>query len=113
LVIYPDNVILRGVTTKDLPEVIEYLKGGPLPVRLVLSEGSPEEIERKSFYSSIWADSGVLPVVQFLERATAVGFDEAWVAEQLRRGFLAKKPTESGEVFQITKKARDRYSLSA
>ena len=112
MVIYPDNVILRGVTTKDLPDVIEYLKGGPVPERLVLSETAPEEVQRRAFYASIWAESGALPAPEFAERAAEAGFDDAWVAEQLRRGFIAKKPSEPGEVIQITKKARDRYSLS-
>src|SRR5215217_5824219 len=113
MVVYPDNVVLGGVTTKDLPDVIEYLRGGAVPQRLVISDNSPDEIRRRTFYSSIWAESGRLPVTEFTERAAEAGFDDAWVAEQLRRGFIAKKPSESGEVIQITKKAKDRYSLAS
>jgi (2Fe-2S) ferredoxin len=111
MVIYPDNVIYRGVTTKDLPEIIEYLKGGPVIERLVLSASSPEEEQRRAFYASVAAEAAGSPVESFQIRAMEFGFDEAWIAEQLRRGFIARKPSENGEVILLTKKARDRYSL--
>jgi (2Fe-2S) ferredoxin len=111
MVIYPDNVIYRGVTTKDLPEIIEYLKGGPVVERLVLSASSPEEEQRRAFYASVAAEAAGSPVESFHIRAMEFGFDEAWIAEQLRRGFIARKPSENGEVILLTKKARDRYSL--
>jgi hypothetical protein len=41
------------------------------------------------------------------------GLGEAWIGEQLRRGFMARKPhPESGEDrILVTKKAKTRYSL--
>jgi (2Fe-2S) ferredoxin len=111
MVIYPDNIIYRGVTTKDLPEIIAYLTGGPIVERLVVGPNSPEEQQRRDFYVSIWNAGGGLPAGEFEQRADASSLDAAWVAEQLRRGFIARKPSDSGDVIQVTKKARDRYRL--
>jgi (2Fe-2S) ferredoxin len=111
MVIYPDNIIYRGVTTKDLPEIVEFLKGGPVVERLLIGPAAPEEAQRRSFYETVSNVAGGVPTDEFTARAIAFGFDDGWVAEQLRRGFLAKKPSENGEVIQVTKKARDRYSI--
>jgi (2Fe-2S) ferredoxin len=111
MVIYPDNIIYRGVTTKDLPEIIEFLKGGPVVERLLVGPHAPEEQQRRAFYVTVAGDAPGTPTDAFSARAIEHGFDEAWIAEQLRRGFLARKPSESGDVIQVTKKARDRYSL--
>src|SRR3954451_8691564 len=43
IAVYPDNVILSGVTVKDVPEVIAYLAGGPAPERLILNSETPAE----------------------------------------------------------------------
>ncbi len=112
LVIYPDNVILRGVTVKDIPEIVEYLKGGPLVERLILNRASPEESGRRTAYAEAWGEGGTLLADAFVAIASRHGFDEAWIAEQQRRGFIARKPGESGETITVTKKARDRYSLA-
>jgi (2Fe-2S) ferredoxin len=112
MVVYPDNIIYRGVTTKDLPEIIEHLRGGPAIERLVLSPNSPEESARRAFYISVWSGSGGLAAEEFSARAAAAGFNEAWITEQQRRGFIARKPGDSGDVISVTKKARDRYSLA-
>lgn len=111
MVIYPDNIIYRGVTTKDLPEIVEFLKGGPVVERLLISPTAPEEDQRRTFYVTVAGEAGAIPSNDFIVKALEFGFDEGWVAEQLRRGFLAKKPSENGEVIQVTKKSRDRYSL--
>jgi (2Fe-2S) ferredoxin len=113
MVIYPDNLIFRGVTTKDLPEIIEFLKGGPVVERLLLGPSIPEEMQRRAFYSTVVDESGGVPVERFASRAVDFGFDEAWIAEQIRRGYIARKPSENGDVIQVTKKARDRYSLAS
>jgi (2Fe-2S) ferredoxin len=111
LVIYPDNVILRGVTTKDLPEIIEYLKGGPVPELLVVGPDAPEELARKSMYTDAVTKGAAIPIEEFTALANNHGFDERWIAEQQRRGFIAKKPGERGETITVTKKTRDRYSV--
>jgi (2Fe-2S) ferredoxin len=113
MVIYPDNLFLHGVTTRDLPEIIEFLKGGPVVERLLLGPSAPDEQQRRAFYATVVDETGGVPIETFTSRAIEFGFDEAWIAEQLRRGFIAKKPSESGDVIQVTKKARDRYSLTS
>lgn len=111
MVVYPDNVILRGVTVKDLPEIVEYLRGGPVPERLITGPHSPEEQSRKSFFAEVASAGGALPAEAFDELATRHRFGEGWVSEQQRRGFLARKAGEHGDVVSLTKKTKDRYSL--
>ena len=112
MVIYPDNVIYRGVTVKDLPEIVEYLKGGPVVERLVLNASSPDERARRGFYERLRAADGGMEPGETEALAVECGFDAAFVAEQLRRGFMAKKPDAEGiEHCTATKKALDRYRL--
>lgn len=112
MVVYPDNIIYRGVTTKDLPEIIEHLKGGPVVERLVVGPGSVEESKRRGFYTAAWRHEGGMPADAFASLAATLGFDDAWIGEQQRRGFLARKPSDTGDVVSVTKKARDRYKLA-
>ena len=113
LVVYPDNIIYSGVTVKDIPDILEHLQGGPPVERLLLSAKAPAEVTRKKFYvDAIALPQGLEPDAAD-ELAVSFGLDAAWIAEQLRRGFLAKKPhPETGaDTILVTKKARDRYGL--
>jgi (2Fe-2S) ferredoxin len=113
VIIYPDNIIYRGVTVKDLPEIVEYLKGGPVVERLLVSATTPEEVARKAFYSDLVAADAPLQKDLVDTTAETHHYDEAWINEQMRRGFLARKVDKEsgGESIQVTKKARVRYSL--
>jgi (2Fe-2S) ferredoxin len=115
IVVYPDNIIYKNVTVKDLPEIVEYLKGGPVVERLLVSATTPDELARKAFYADLVAIETPLTQVQVDTTAANHEFDASWIGEQMRRGFLAKKVNreqESGaEFFQVTKKARVRYGL--
>jgi len=113
IVVYPDNVIYNGVTVKDIPDIMTHLEGGPVVERLVLSSTSSAELARKGYYIDALPHDGGLPPDDANALAVQHGFDDQWIAEQLRRGFLARKPDgESGEDrIQVTKKAKDRYSL--
>ena len=113
MVIYPDNVIYHGVTVKDLPEIVEYLKGGPVIERLVLNAGTPAEQARRDLYAAAVAEDATQPATAFEELAAAHGHDAAWIAEQQRRGFIARKPGQDGspETITVTKKARTRYRV--
>jgi len=113
IVVYPDNVIYNGVTVKDIPEIMTHLEGGPVVERLVLSATSSAELGRKGYYAEALTHDGGLPPEDAGTLAGKHGFDEGWIAEQLRRGFMARKPdAESGEDrIKVTKKAKDRYSL--
>lgn len=113
LVIYPDNIIYSGVTTKDIPDIIKHLTGGPVVERLVLSPEAPEEKRRRDFYAAAVTPDPISPAQEFEKLATKHGFDAAWIAEQQRRGFIARKPGEepSGETITVTKKSRNRYGV--
>jgi (2Fe-2S) ferredoxin len=113
IVVYPDNIIYRGVTVKDIPEIVEYLKGGAVVERLLLGPQTPEEQTRREFYRQAIESGKKLPVAEFERLAAEFGFDAAWIAEQLRRGFIARKPAtaDEGEAIDVTKKARTRYGV--
>jgi (2Fe-2S) ferredoxin len=115
VVIYPDNVILSGVTAKDVPALIAYLRGEGDPPGDVTSFDSPAELHRRDFYRQAMGCGEFCPVPRFEEIASEADFDPGWIDEQARRGFIARKPnpdtTEPSIV--ITKKAADRYRLTA
>ena len=113
VVIYPDNIIYRGVTVKDIPEVIEYLKGGPVIERLLLTPGSGQELMRRGFYEGAVVSGDTVSPNRVAELARDHGFDDTWIAGQISRGFMARKPApETGEdTLTVTKKARDRYGI--
>src|SRR5687768_9780243 len=98
MVVYPDNVIYNGVTTKDIPDILGHLRGGPVVERLVLSRDSPAERQRHNFYVEAIAPADGHAPDEANDLAVRHGLDEAWIGEQLRRGFMARKPhPESGE----------------
>lgn len=113
MVIYPDNIIYRGVTVKDIPEVVEFLKGGPVIERLLLAENSDEERARRAFYLAATANDEGMSPDDGTALAGAHGFDDAWIAGQISRGFMSKKPREESgqDVLAVTKKARVRYGI--
>ncbi len=111
IVVYPQGWIYRNVQVGDLPEVIESLRHGQHPVeRLVLRPDSEDERRRRALYHAAVAQEP-LAVTAFAALAERYGFDEAWVAEQARRGFIARKPGDDGDRITVTSKARHRYSL--
>jgi len=113
IAIYPDNVIYRGVRLADIPDIVDYLRGGPVVERLVLNRNTLEEEARRQFYLAAVATGTSSPVADVMALVDAHGFDDAWVTEQTRRGFMARKPGDgdTGEILQVTKKARARYSV--
>lgn len=113
VVIYPDNIIYRGVTVKDIPEVIEYLKGGPVIERLLLGPMTPAEGARRAFYLEAVAGGEAISPERGAELAAGQGFDDTWIAGQISRGFMARKPAEDtgDDALIVTKKARVRYGI--
>ena len=113
VVIYPDNVILSGVTAKDVPALVRYLRGEGDPPGEITGFDSPPELARRDFYAAALACGNFCPADRLAELALAHGFDSAWIDEQARRGFIARKPDpETGEpAIVVTKKAVDRYRL--
>lgn len=113
VVIYPDNVILSGVTAKDVPVLVRYLRGEGDPPGEVTGPDSPAELARRAFYRSALECGDLCPADRMETIANEAGFDTKWLDEQARRGFMARKPDPaSGEPsFVVTKKALDRYRL--
>jgi (2Fe-2S) ferredoxin len=113
MVVYPDNVIYNGVTVKDLPEIVEHLKGGPVVERLVLAADSEAELQRRGYYAEAVAIEGGQAPETAVALATSHGLPTDWIDEQLRRGFMARKPDPETqeERILVTKKARVRYSV--
>ncbi len=78
--------------------------------RLVLVPGEGDEERRRQLYVEAAALDPV-PAAQFQTIVERRGFDEAWVAEQARRGFIARKEADGQPVIAVTSKARNRYGL--
>ena len=114
LIVYPDNIILSGVTVKDVPRLITYLRGEGDPPGEITGFDAPAEVTRRDFYRAALRCGEFCPATRFLELAVEHGFDSGWIDEQARRGFIARKPApESGDPsIVITKKAADRYRLA-
>ncbi|CAN5760236.1 hypothetical protein BH23CHL5_BH23CHL5_12450 [soil metagenome] len=113
LVIYPDNVVLSGVTAKDVQRLIKFLQGEGDMDEFVTSRTSAAETARRDCYREVLASNPPLSELQFSAIAANNSFDQGWIDEQIRRGFVARKPDpESGEpAFTVTSKALHRYDL--
>ena len=113
VVVYPDGVIYSGVTVKDIPDIVAHLTGGPVVDRLRLDRATPAEAARRAFYLAAVTPEPIRPADEFAALARAHGFDDAWIVEQQRRGFLARKPAtdDAPETVTVTKKARGRYDV--
>lgn len=112
IVVYPDNIIYSGVTVKDVPELVTSFQSGDVIERLVLSPEAPAESARASFYAAAVDPQPTKPVDEFTALAADHGFGDDWIAEQTRRGFIARKPSvEGGDTITVTKKARTRYGV--
>ena len=111
IAVYPDNVILSGVTLADVKRVADYLDGGPIPKDLVIDSTSTAEVQRRRLYAEA-VERAPLTGDEFASIASDHGLDQRWVSEQQRRGFIARKPDSDGiEVVSVTNKARNRYGL--
>jgi (2Fe-2S) ferredoxin len=114
VVVYPDNVILSGVTAKDVPALVAYLRGEGDPPGEITSFDAPAETHRREFYRRAMGCGEFCPAATFAEIAAESGFDAGWIDEQARRGFIARKPdpATAEPSIVITKKVADRYRLA-
>jgi (2Fe-2S) ferredoxin len=111
IVVYPEGTIYRNVQMKDIPKIIRSLQEGGEPVEsLVLTPDSEDEVQRRRFYEEATVEDAIL-VEEFMTLVEKYEFDEAWVDEQARRGFIARKERDGEPVFTVTSKARDRYGI--
>ncbi|MCC6675168.1 MAG: (2Fe-2S) ferredoxin domain-containing protein [Thermomicrobiales bacterium] len=113
VVIYPDNVILSGVTAKDVPALVRYLRGEGDPPGEITGAKTPAELARRAFYRAMVTRGAFCALDQVDDIAAANGFDSQWIDEQVRRGFMARKPDPTTEApsLVVTKKTLDRYRL--
>jgi (2Fe-2S) ferredoxin len=111
IVVLPDNIIYRNVQMKDVPKIIRSLQDGGEPVEsLILTPDSEDEVNRrKLFERATRADA--IPVEEFTAIVEEHGLDQAWIDEQARRGFIARKEREGQPVITVTSKARGRYGI--
>jgi (2Fe-2S) ferredoxin len=113
MVVYPDNIIYGGVTAQDIPDIVDFLAGGPIVERLHLQPGKRFEGKRRDFYAEI-VDNAIESEEGVAEVAARHDIDEIMLAEQFRRGFMARKPIEGqpdATRVHPTKKALTRYGL--
>lgn len=111
ILVYPDRLIYHGVQVKDIPDIVESLREGGQPVeRLILHPHAGQEQVRREIYAAA-TQSDTVPAGDFLALAQERGFDERWVAEQARRGFIARKEIDGQPVITVTTKARHRYGV--
>lgn len=113
IVVYPDGTIYSGVTKADVPEIVSALAAGTTVERLVLNAETPAEQSRHDFYAAAVDPEPSKTAEDFCALATNHGFDDAWIAEQQRRGFIARRPAtdEVPESIIVTSKARNRYGV--
>lgn len=114
IVVYPDNIVFSNVEENDVPDIVTFLTGGDVPERLLLNPDTPAEMTRREFYRSLREAGNKANLGEVNTLAESQGLDHAWIEEQLRRGFMSKKPDETSgdEVFAMTSKALYRYHLA-
>jgi (2Fe-2S) ferredoxin len=113
VVIYPDNVILSGVQARDVKRLADYLAGDGEMDDFITSPASRAERQRRDFYAAAIASNRALTEQEFTGLAAEHDYDQSWIDEQARRGFIARKPApDTGEtVVTVTTKTRNRYSV--
>lgn len=113
MVIYPDNIVYSGVKESDIPDIIAFLQGGPVVERLVLNATTPAEQQRHAFYAAMQDRGNSLSEADTTALVAEHDLGDNWIAEQLRRGFMAKKPDkDTGEArYSMTTMTAKRYRL--
>lgn len=112
IVVYPEQIIYSHVQVSDLKEIIAHLEGGEPVERLMLTPETPEEADRERFFRTAVAASETIPAEEFTALAVEHGYDDAWINEQARRGFIARKEVDGMPTVTVTTKALQRYRIS-
>jgi hypothetical protein len=100
------------VQVSDLKEIMQHLEGGEPVERLMLTPETPEEADRERFYRAATAAGDTLASEAFAALATEHGYDDAWINEQARRGFVARKEADGTPTITVTTKALQRYRIT-
>jgi (2Fe-2S) ferredoxin len=112
ILVYPERIIYSGVQVSDLNDVIQHLAGGEPVERLILGPETDAERQREEFYREAVAQGDTSPAVEFSALAERHGFDENWINEQARRGFIGRKETDGVPSINVTTKALSRYRIT-
>lgn len=112
IVVYPERAIYSHVQVSDLKEIIEHLQGGVPVERLLLTPETPEEAAREQFFRSVVVDGDTVSAEEFATLVVEHGYDDAWINEQARRGFIARKEAEGVPTVTVTTKALQRYRIT-
>lgn len=112
IVVYPEQVIYSHVQVSDLKDIMEHLQGGEPVERLLLTPQTPEEAGRAAFYRDAVASGDTVTSDAFSALVAEHGFDDTWINEQARRGFIARKETDGVPTITVTTKALQRYRIT-
>lgn len=113
MVVYPDNIVYSNIQESDIPDIVKFFQGGPVVERLILDPGTPAEKQRQEFFAALQSNGNSMSEDDITALADTHGQGDGWIAEQMKRGFMAKKPDkETGEErYSMTTKAANRYGL--
>ena len=111
ILVYPEQIIYSHVQVSDLNDVIAHLQGGDPVERLILTPETAEESERETFYRRAVAGGDTTPAERFAALAAEFGYDDGWINEQARRGFIARKEVDGVPSVTVTTKALLRYRI--
>lgn len=111
IVVYPEGIIYSHVQVSDLPDILAHLDGGEPVERLILAPDTPEEADRERFFREATVDGATTTRDAFEALMERHGYDEAWLAEQARRGFIARKEADGVPTITVTSKALQRYRI--
>jgi (2Fe-2S) ferredoxin len=111
MLVYPEGVIYSGVAVSDFKDIFEHLEGGPPCARLMLNAETEAEVARRDVYAAMQAAGEGLTEETATGIANEHGFDAAWMQEQYRRGFAARREVDGVMLTQPTTKALQRYRL--
>lgn len=115
VIVYPDNIVFSNVQENDVADIVKFLEGGERPDQLLMNADAPAEQQRRGFFLAL-KDAGNKASQADIDALTAEhSLDQAWIQEQLRRGFMSKKHNEeSGEdVYAMTSMTTRRYRLNS
>jgi (2Fe-2S) ferredoxin len=112
IIVYPEQVIYSHVQVSDLKDIMGHLRGGEPVERLMLTPETPEEAHREAFYRSATTSGDTVTADAFAALAAEYDFDDRWIAEQARRGFIARKEADGVPTITVTTKALHRYRIT-
>lgn len=115
VIVYPDNIVFSNVEENDVGDIVKFLEGNEMPEQLLMNADAPAEKNRESFFRTLMDSGNKASQEQIDGFVEDHGLDNAWIQEQLKRGFMSKKQDEESgaDVFALTSMARRRYRLSS